>query len=341
MQLVLFLLLLTMSFALLLWATQPSRGERSLLQRIAEIRDPRRSVRLEAGGTAIRLAPGQTAPRATATGSADGGADWTSLAGAGERLEHLLRRHGLAGRFERLLVGADSPLSIGALVLRALGCALAGTLGVLAVSRSILAAAATGVVGLWLPFLQLQRKQKKRIKTATAELPDTADLLARALRAGHSMTQAMELLGEKGPQLLGAEFARIFQQQKLGVALRDVLIELGERLPSRDLQFLITAILVQRETGGDLASILDRTSDVLRERIKLQAQVRIHTAQGRLTGWILSLMPVVLLAAMMLFSPEYARGLFDDPMGRWLLLAGAVLIATGALVIRTIVEVPA
>jgi tight adherence protein B len=153
------------------------------------------------------------------------------------------------------------------------------------------------------------------------------------------MTQTIELAAEQAAAPLGAEFGRVFQQQKLGVPLRDVLVELGRRIPSRDLQFLITAILVQRETGGDLAAVLDRTAAVLRERIQLQAQVQIHTAQGRMTGWILSAMPVVLLGAMVVFSPDYAHGLFVDPLGRKLLYAGAGLIVTGGLIIRRIVAV--
>jgi tight adherence protein B len=336
MQMVLFLLVLTTSFVVLLLAAQPSRQERSLQQRIAEVRNPRTSLRAGTGG---RVLPSLLWQVSSAQSSDE--ADWMTLAGLGRRVEMLLRKYGLTRRLERLLLQADSGLSAGSLVLRGLGGAIAGALLTQVIFRSLPAAVVIGAAGLGAPFAQMQMKRKKRLRTATAELPDVADLLSRALRAGHSMTQAMELLGEKGPQLMGAEFNRIFQQQKLGVVLRDVLVRLGERLPSRDLQFLITAILVQRETGGDLAAVLDRTADVLRERIKLQAQVRIHTAQGRLTGWILSLMPVVLLAAMTLFSPDYARGLFDDPMGRRLLIAAALLIAIGALVIRAVVEVPA
>ena len=153
------------------------------------------------------------------------------------------------------------------------------------------------------------------------------------------MTQAIEALGEQAPEPLSTEFAKVFQQQKLGIPLRDVLIDLSLRIPSRDLHFLITAILVQRETGGDLAEILDRTTETLRERIRVEGEVRVQTAQGRLTGWILSMLPLTILAFISLFCPSYTHVLFVDPLGQKLLYAAAACMVTGALVIRRIVRV--
>jgi tight adherence protein B len=120
---------------------------------------------------------------------------------------------------------------------------------------------------------------------------------------------------------------------------RDALLQTGARMPSRDLQFLITAILVQKETGGDLTEILDRASHVIRERIRIEGEVRTHTAQGRLTGWILGLMPVIMLCLINIASPGYSTVLFHDPTGQKLLYAGGVLIVIGGLIIRKIVDV--
>jgi len=147
------------------------------------------------------------------------------------------------------------------------------------------------------------------------------------------------MVGEQSPEPLAAEFTQVFQQQRLGLPFREALVQMGERLPSRDLHFLITAILVQKETGGDLTEILDRAAHVIRERIQIEGEVRTRTAQGRLTGWILSLLPVVMLVLINLANPGYSDILLHDPQGRLWLYAGAGLIVTGALIIRKIVDV--
>ena len=157
--------------------------------------------------------------------------------------------------------------------------------------------------------------------------------------AGHSIGSSIELIAEQSPEPLASEFVQVFQQQRLGLQFRDALLQMGARVPSRDLQFLITAILVQKETGGDLTEILDRASHVIRERIRIEGEVRTHTAQGRLTGWILASLPVVLLALINLISHGYSSVLFHDPTGQKLLAAGATCIVIGGLIIRKIVDV--
>ncbi len=170
-------------------------------------------------------------------------------------------------------------------------------------------------------------------------LPGAIELMARSLRAGHAMGMSIEMIAEQSPEPLAGEFAQVYQQQRLGLQFRDALLQMGERVPSKDLRFLITAILVQRETGGDLTEILDRTSHVIRERIRIEGEVRTRSAQGRMTGWILGLLPLAMLALINLVSPGYSAVLFHDPVGQEILLAGAVLIAVGGLVIRRVVDV--
>ena len=153
------------------------------------------------------------------------------------------------------------------------------------------------------------------------------------------MGSAIEMVADQTPEPLAFEFMQVYQQQRLGLQFRDALLQMGARVPSRDLQFLITAILVQKETGGDLTEILDRTAHVIRERIRIEGEVRTHTAQGRLTGWILSLLPIVLLALINIVSLGYSTLLFHDPVGQKLLYAGATFIFLGALIIRKIVDV--
>ena len=163
--------------------------------------------------------------------------------------------------------------------------------------------------------------------------------MARALVAGHSIGSSIEMVAEESPEPLAFEFVQVYQQQRLGLHFRDALLQMGSRVPSRDLQFLVTAILVQKETGGDLTEILARTSYVIRERVRIEGEVRTRTAQGRLTGWILGLLPIVMLVLINVVSPGYSDVLFHDPLGQKLLYAGGGLIVVGALIIRKIVDV--
>ena len=310
--------LLIFSSVVLVAAGRLSSEEKALQVRIADIRNPRRTLQAEAEKADFDDEQSKTLSR---------------------RLTLFLERYWFSSKIESLLLEADSTATVGAFLLTCIRSASAGAILGVVLSRSIAALFFGCIAGIAFPVMKLKRRKAKRLKAVSRGLADAADLMARALRAGHSMTQAIEVLAEQAPQPLAAEFSRVFQQQKLGVPLRDVLLEFCRRVPSKDIQFLITAILVQRETGGDLVQILDRTTNVLRERIRVQGEVQVYTAQGRMTAWILSLLPVGLLCIIYIFSHDYARVLFDDPTGRTLLYAGAVSILVGSLIIRRIVKV--
>ena len=313
-----FLLAFALCLIILIFAGRPSPEERTIEERITNIRNPRRVLRYE-GGEAD-LTEGERG----------------SLS---ERLGHYLKEYPFAAKVETLLLHADSESTVGILILTSVRFLLVG-IGVGALLlHSILGGVGGGAIAAILPYGRLKWKASKRLKAVTAALPDAADLMSRALRAGHSVTQAIEALGEQAPEPMATEFAKVFQQQKLGIPLRDVLVDLSLRLPSRDLHFLVTAILVQRETGGDLAEILDRTTETLRERIRVEGEVRVQTAQGRLTGWILSMLPLAILGIISLFSPSYTHVLFADPLGQKMLYAAGASMIVGALVIRRIVKV--
>ncbi len=203
----------------------------------------------------------------------------------------------------------------------------------------LLIASAAGVAGCCIPYIVLRMRRSRRLKAFNAALPDAIDLMARALRAGHAMGSSIEMVADQTPEPLAFEFVQVYQQQRLGLQFRDALLQMGDRVPSRDLQFLITAILVQKETGGDLTEILDRAAYVIRERIRIEGEVRTHTAQGRLTGWILGLLPIIMLTLINIVSPGYSTVLFHDPVGQELLYAGGTLIVIGAFIIRKIVDV--
>jgi tight adherence protein B len=259
--------------------------------------------------------------------------------GLGDVFEQILRRYGWTVHLAQLLGAAGSKQSVGSFarvsIASALGC---GTLAhVLAPVTSLTVAAF--LAGLFFPYGGLLIKRSRRITAFNTALPDAIDLMARALRAGHSMGSSLELIGEQSPAPLGPEFLQVFQQQRCGIPFRDALLQMGERVPSPDLQFLITAILVQKETGGDLTEILTRTTHVIRERVRIAAEVKVYTAQGRLTGWILGLLPIAMLGIISLVNPGYCDVLFHDPLGQKLLYAGGICIVIGCFIISRIVDI--
>ncbi|HTD54042.1 MAG TPA: type II secretion system F family protein [Silvibacterium sp.] len=196
---------------------------------------------------------------------------------------------------------------------------------------------AAGVMGS-LPWMRIAWARSRRLKAFNKDLPEAIDMMARALRAGHAMAGAIEMVGDSAPPATGKEFAEVFRQQNFGLPLRDALLQMLDRMPSPDLRVLITAIIVQRETGGNLVEVMDRTVFLIRERQRIQGEIRTQTAQGRLTGWILSLMPVGLMGILNLIDPGYSKILVTDPLGRKLCYVGLGLIVLGSLIIRQIVN---
>jgi tight adherence protein B len=163
-------------------------------------------------------------------------------------------------------------------------------------------------------------------------------MLARALRAGHSVVGALEIVAQNAEEPAASEFGEVFKQQNIGLPLRDALMQLLDRVPSADLRVLVTAILVQKDTGGNLAEILDRTVAVIRDRLRIQGEIRVQTSQGRLTGWILSALPVVMLVLINLVNPGYSSILLHDPAGHVLIYISLGMLTDGALIIRHIVN---
>ena len=313
-----FLVALMFSFAILLLATRSSAPARISRRLLTVIQDSVNAGAAGVDGDELKS---------------------TEERGITGRLGDLLGRFRFANDLKTLLVHADSSMSIGGTVLVSLGAGVGcwGLCFLLAAAPWLQIVAAA--LGSAVPYGVLRRKRDRRVKAFNTALPEAIDLMARSLRAGHSMGSAIEMVADQSPDPLGFEFVQVFQQQRLGLQFRDALLQMGARIPSRDLQFLITAILVQKETGGDLTEILDRASHVIRERVRIEGEVRTHTAQGRLTGWILSMLPIVMLLLINLVSPGYSAILFHDPVGQKLLYAGGTCIALGGLIIRKVVNV--
>jgi tight adherence protein B len=189
------------------------------------------------------------------------------------------------------------------------------------------------------PYVYLVQTRNLRIRRFTEQLPEAIDLMARGLRAGQALPAAIEIVAQESDDPLRTEFRRAADEQSFGLPFREAMLNLSRRAPVPDLQFLVTAILVQRETGGNLAQILDKTSHVIRERVRVAGQVRIRTAQGRFTGWVLSALPFVVFIGMNFLHPGFESVLFEDPNGRLWVEIAAVSMVVGLMAIRRIVNI--
>jgi tight adherence protein B len=190
-----------------------------------------------------------------------------------------------------------------------------------------------------LPFVFCYFKRKRRLEAFQRQLPDALELLARALRAGHSLAAGFKLIADEMPQPLGNEFGRVYEEQNLGVAFEDALESMSTRIPNLDLRFFATAIVLQRQTGGDLAQILDKIGRLIRERFKIWGQIQALTGEGRISGVVLLGLCPLLFVAIYRVNPEYVRVLFDDPLGKKMLASAICLQFVGALVIRKIIDI--
>jgi tight adherence protein B len=185
----------------------------------------------------------------------------------------------------------------------------------------------------------LNMRRKRRAEKFSKQLPAAASMMARALRAGHSVAQMLALAAEQSKDPLREDFAQLSQEQRLGVPLRDALLSLSRRVPLPDLRFLVSAIVIQKEVGGDLIQVLERTAALIQDRLRIHEQVRTYTAQGRMSAWVLTALPIALLVLLAIAIPGYANTIFHDPAGQRMLMVGCALLVMGAVVIRRIVNI--
>jgi tight adherence protein B len=254
-------------------------------------------------------------------------------------LDGILQQWDLAHKIRLLLVQAESSWTVSTVLVASV---VLGGMG-LGIARywipELIPAVALGLLAAGFPTMILRVQRSRRLDRFDKGLPDALDLLTRALRAGHSIAAAIEIVSEESEQTIRNEFREVYTQQNFGMPYRDALLQLAHRVPSPDLRFVVTAMLLQKETGGNLVDILDRTSAVLRDRVRIRGEIRIYTAQGRLTGVILGLLPIVMFILINFANPGYTSVLLDDPVGRKIMYLGALLMAVGALLIRKIVKV--
>src|SRR5580693_2687875 len=260
-------------------------------------------------------------------------------------IDNLLRRSSRISNLQPFLEQANLKIRAGNILMlcaiSAVGLAGVGFIaaGSLPANQALLFAAVGLVLGGFLPYSYASYRRTKRFQKFEELFPEAIDTLARAVRAGHAFTTALELIANELSEPVASEFRKLFEEQKFGLPVRDALMNLTERVPLVDVKFFVTAVMLQRETGGNLAEILDNLSYVIRERFKILRQVRVHTAQGRLTMVLLMALPPTIVVIMQLLNPEFIRPLFTDPLGHALIVGGITLQTMGYFVIRRIIRI--
>ena len=258
------------------------------------------------------------------------------LGDTGTALENLLESTlGL----QRMLDQADVSITPTKLVGASLGAGALAFVAIMFSGAPIVFAPIAGLVCLMAPYFYMNFKRSKRMTKFNQQLPEALELLSRSLRAGHSLGAGFGLVASEMPQPIRREFGRCFEEQNFGISLEESLNAMTVRIPNMDLRFLATAIILQRQTGGDLAEILDKISRLIRERFKLAGTIQALTGEGRLSGIVLMSLPPGLFVVMYFLNREYIMSLFKDDMGRWLLGGTIVMQLIGALVIRKIVDI--
>lgn len=241
-------------------------------------------------------------------------------------LEKMLQQAGIVMKTSRFLATTAMLMAAVFLVL-------------LALRQPLWLAAMLGLGSVLVPVLWLSRARNRRLKRLEAQLPDAVELIARALRAGHAFPTSLQMVSEELPDPLGEEFALVFEEVNYGLPVSDAMLNLAARVPVDDLRFFAVAVVLQRETGGNLAEILDNISQLIRERFKLYGTVRVLSAEGRASAWVMTLLPFVAALALNLVSPGFMEVLWKDPAGIKLILMAAIAMVIGIFWLWRIVQI--
>ena len=240
---------------------------------------------------------------------------------------------------ELILQQAGMSWSLQTLLFLSIGMAVAFGSMILIMTGSVPMGLLATVIGGMLPHLYVRHRRTKRLGAFEELLPEAIDLIGRALRAGHPLSSGFKMAADDGPEPVAEEFRRIFEEQRFGLPLQDSLLGMVDRVNLVDVRILVTAILIQREVGGNLAEILDNLAAVVRARFTIRRQIRVYTAQGRMTGYLLSALPIILFSILYMINGPYMSILFTDPVGKILVGAAVSLQLLGFLWIRKIIKI--
>jgi tight adherence protein B len=255
-------------------------------------------------------------------------------------LERLLLNLPRAHRLDRFILQAGLDWTVSRLLLSCAAFGIAGfVLATWVLHQLFLLGLALGVLLAALPLLYVQRQRSRRLAKMEQQLPEALDLVTRALRSGHSFSAGLQMIGEEMAEPIANEFRIVSDEVNFGVSLQQALTNMSERIPLTDLRYFVVAVLIQRDSGGNLTEVLGNLSRLIRERLKLMSKVRVLSAEGRLSAWILGLMPFALAFVMNLLNPAFMSPLWKDPIGIAILKYMLVLMAFGVLILRKIIRI--
>jgi tight adherence protein B len=246
---------------------------------------------------------------------------------------------GLSRVLTDLIEQSGAKMSVGSLVFGAFCLAIIAFLVGWLLSRMLVVGLILAPLAALVPFVVLNWKRQRRIAAFEEQFPEALDLLARSLRAGHALTTGIALVAEEMPSPVGPEFRLLYDRQNFGMPFPDALRDFGERIPVLDAKFFTTAVLIQREAGGNLSEVLGNLSSVIRERFRVKRQVRVLSAHGRITGWVLSGLPPALAAAFMISSPNHLTEMINSPIGQDMIIGALALQLIGTMIIRKLVNI--
>ncbi len=255
------------------------------------------------------------------------------------RLNQLMLRLRAATQLKRIIEQADMSITVLRLCMFSLIFGLVGWMGVSAFVNSLLLSAFAGLATAALPFVHVWRKRKKRLDNFMALLPDTLELMSRGLSAGHAFTESLRMVAAEMPEPIAGEFGKTYEEQNLGLSYKLALKNMTARIPLLDLRLCVTAILIQRETGGNLAEILEKVGHTIRERFRIIEDLKTLTTSSRMSAWVLCGLPLFIAVMVNFMNPEYMEPLWNDPRGQKLVYAAAIMQIIGMLIIRKIMRI--
>jgi tight adherence protein B len=238
-----------------------------------------------------------------------------------------------------LIQQAGSETSVAALLLMCIGLGVGFGAATLILTRFWPFALLTAAAGAYLPILFLKRKRQKRVDAFEGSLPDAIDLLGRAIRAGHPLSAGFQMVAQELADPISTEFQRTFEEQRFGLPFDDAIVAMADRVALVDVRILVTAILIQREVGGNLAEVLDNLASVIRARFTIRRQLRVYTAQGRFSGYTLAVLAIIVGILIYMLNPPYMKLLFTHPIGKLLVFLAVVMQVVGFLWIRKIIDI--
>jgi tight adherence protein B len=272
----------------------------------------------------------------------EGGVPGLFRGGVGARselLQAIAARTPAFADLELLIQQSGAKWTMEVFLLASIGLSLALGVSTLIGTRLWPAALAAAVLGALLPYMRVRRLRTARLNGFEAGLPEAIDLLGRAIRAGHPLSSGLKMVADETQEPIAGEFRRAFEEQRFGLPFEDAILAMADRVTLVDVRILVTAILIQREVGGNLAEVLDNLASVIRARFVIRRQLRTFTAQGRMSGYVLAVLPIAVATIIFVLNPNYMMVLFTDPIGKLMLGTASVMQLIGFLWIRNIVNI--